>query len=180
MFNVNDYDILRNHQCSLQETSKDTSKAKVQYMTTCTKKVVDFDAVKTEFLNSLNETEECAKSVDAFVIDDYNYFIEFKNGDARKEKNDIINKAKDSMLIMNCILNRQINKSRLNDIFILVYNEKEVTINPKELRAGALAKKANKQFTLFGLGQMKGFCYKDVKTLTKDMFEEEVVKALGW
>ena len=85
MLNVNDYDILRNHQCSLQETSKDTSKAKVQYMTTCTKKVVDFDAVKTEFLNSLNETEECAKSVDAFVIDDYNYFIEFKNGDARKE-----------------------------------------------------------------------------------------------
>ena len=180
MLNVNDYDILRNHQCSLQETSKDTSKEKVQYMTTCTKKVVDFDAVKTEFLNSLNETEECAKSVDAFVIDDYNYFIEFKNGDASREGHEIINKAKDSMLIMNCILKRQINKSRLSDIFILVYNENKVTINSKDLRAGALAKKANKRYALFGLENIKGFCFKDVQTLTKDMFEEEIAKALDW
>lgn len=180
MININDYDILQNKQCSLQETSKDSSNGVVKYMTLCTKKVIDFDAVKTAFLNQLGESEERASSVDALVIDDLNYLIEFKNGNARAEQHNVLNKAKDSLFILNSILGRQIDSSRESDVFVLVYNKNVVQLTPQELRAGALCKKANKRYTLFGLDKMKGFCFKDVLTLNQDQFVDEIVDELNW
>ena len=100
------YKILREHQCSLQETSKDTSQEPFQFMTTCRKKVVDFDAVKTEFLNQMRMSEESASSVDALVRDEYNYLIDVRNGSAREEMHKILHKAKDSQLNVKYITNR--------------------------------------------------------------------------
>jgi len=95
---INDYKILRDNQCSLQETSKDTSEMeskgsdKVRYLTFCKKHVVDFDKVKTAFMKSLGISENMieVKSVDALVLEDKFFFIEFKNGNARKEKTDVL------------------------------------------------------------------------------------------
>ena len=177
---INDFKILRNHQCSLQETSKDTAQTSIQFMTLCTKKVVNFDAVKTEFLNQLGESEEKAKSVDAFVMEEKNYLIEFKNGDAREQRQKIRNKATDSLMILNSIFDRQINDSRLSDIFVLVYNKNNVTLTEKEQIAAAKAKKGKRVFVLFGLEKLKGFCFLEVLTLNQEQFKEQIVDALGW
>ncbi len=174
------YKILREHQCSLQETSKDTSQEPFQFMTTCRKKVVDFDAVKTEFLNQMRMSEESASSVDALVIDEYNYLIEFKNGNAREEQHKILNKAKDSLLILNDITNRQIKDSRRSDFFVLVYNKKKVELTEKEKRADRLREKGHSSFALFGFGKMRGFCFQDVMTLDQESFQEEIVAKLKW
>jgi len=176
---VSDYRLLRNHQCSLQETSKDTSQEPNQFMTTCTKTVVDFDSVKTAFLGEFGQPDEKARSVDALVIDEnIKYLIEFKNGDFKQRE--IFDKAKDSILILNSILNRQIDDSRQSDVFILVYNQDKKNIDEKEKIAMGKAKKAKQLYTLFGLGKLEGFCFSKVFTLNKQQFEELIVEENGW
>lgn len=179
---VNDYKILRDNQCSLQETSKDTATetGKICYMTLCRKTVVDFDRVKDVFLNCLGESNEKAKSVDALVMDNKIYLIEFKNGDARAEKHNIILKAKDSIAILNSIISQQIEFTRGNCIFILVYNKDKVKLSSKEMIAKKLAIKGKNDYTLFDLNKMQGFNFERVLTLDQEQFEDMIVDELGW
>ena len=181
MISINDFDIFKNNQCSLQETSKDTSGEKPQYMTTCTKRVVNFDNVKTKLLNSFGESEEHAKSVDALVIDkDIIYFIEFKNGDVKLEKRFIPIKARDSILIFNHITNNSIKFNREKCIFILVYNEDKNTFDTKTQIALARADRSNVNYDIYDLAGMKGFCYKDVLTLNKKQFDDQIISGNSW
>ncbi len=64
---LDDFQIFKRNKnkASFQETSKDTSKEKVVYMSDSNRKVINFDAVKAEYLNSNYMSEEHAKSVDA-------------------------------------------------------------------------------------------------------------------
>jgi len=149
-------------------------------MTLCRKTVVDFDRVKDVFLNGLGETNEKAKSVDALVIDNKIYLIEFKNGNARTEKQNIVLKAKDSITILNSILNQQVEFSRKNCIFILVYNKEKIELSSKEEIAKRLAIKGKSDYTLFDLNKMQGFNFERVLTLDQEQFEDMIVDELGW
>ena len=176
--NIDDYDILRNNLSTLKDTSIDDSGDFPQFMTDCMKEVVNFDRVKRTYMNDLGHTEDLAGSVDSLVVDKYNYLIEFKNGDIRKDKPKIVSKVKDSLLILNDILDRQISESRKTDVFILVYNRDKMGY--KNQLAKCKAEKAGESFSVEGLNKMKDFCFADVLTLDKDEFKEQIVERMGW
>lgn len=179
--NILDSKLFKDNQCSLQETSKDESGDKICYMTSCTKKVVNFDCVKTEFLNHLGESEERAKSVDAVVSEgDYLFFIEFKNGDMNGLRKEILLKARDSILIFNSIFNCSVDLTRQICKFVLVYNEDKNSCDSKTEISLAKAKKANVNFDRFNLADMKGFCFNDVLTFDRKQFKEEIINEYNW
>ena len=159
--------------CSLHETSKDTSKVNVEYMTRCQGKVINFDVVKTNYCNSIGLSETFAKSVDAIANGKGGkiYFIEFKNGGFSSPE--ILKKVYDSMLIFNSLTGKQINFCRENIIFVLVYNEKEKMINPRDKIAYHRARHGKSNFLPFGLSGMLGFAFLDVEIIEKSKFEED-------
>lgn len=86
---------------TLKDTSKDTSDLNnIKYMTDSCIEVVNFDTVKTVYLNDIGLSEECASSVDALIEqENVVYFIEFKNGKLKSSvKRDIKDKVRDSLL----------------------------------------------------------------------------------
>lgn len=175
---INDYKQLKQYQCTMQETSKDTSKNPVQFMTLCSYKVVNFDRVKTNYLNELGLSEENAHSVDAlWENNDEIYMIEFKNG--KIENRNIEQKARDSVLIFNSITKQQIDYTRKYMSFILVYNEKENNIGFRERKALAIAEKGKVDYTMWGLGKLRGFCYHRVYAMDRERFEEFLEKHKG-
>lgn len=178
MISINECKDFRDNQCSLQETSKNDAGG--NYMTMCRKKVVNFDKVKRCVMNQFRESEDLAHSVDALVVDTKNYFIEFKDGDAKKEQHEVHLKARDSVLIANYLLNRQIDESRKSDVFVLVYNSEKVKFDYKEILAWKKAQKGRQRFCPFELWKLKGFIFSDVIVVNKEEFEDEFVKALGW
>ena len=178
---LDDFKIFKraDNKTSLQETSKDTSKGKTAYMSNSNRKVINFDAVKTEYLNSHYMSEEHAKSVDAlFQIpkpeekDDGIYMVEFKNGDFFNSE--IATKVHDSLLIFQSITNTQIEYARENLRFILVYNEEAKRVNSRNKKALVLAEKGRTDYTLFGLEKLRGFCFKEVHAYNRDMFRDKV------
>ena len=78
---IEDYPEFGACQKSLAECSKDS--ANDVMMVEDDRKVVDFDAVKTAYLNAIGLSENCAKSVDAMFCDTKGmlHFVEFKNGE---------------------------------------------------------------------------------------------------
>ncbi len=182
--NIYDYDLFKKKdvKSSLQETSKDSSDGTVEYMTLCRKRVVNFDLVKRRYLNERYMSEEKAHSIDALCqirddSDDGIYFIEFKNGKVKSK--DIGYKVRDSLLIFQDITNTQLDYSRNNIRFILVYNKDCNIRNPREQRAMSLARKGKQDYTEFGLSNLREFCFKDVKAYCKEEFEELFVKRLS-
>lgn len=175
---VDEYEILRNNLSTLKETSIDNSGDQPEYMTDCIKEVVNFDKMKRSYMNALGKSEDLASSVDSFLIENNNYLIEFKNGDIRKDKPQIVSKVKDSLLILNDILKRQISESRKTDIFVLVYNKDKM--GHKNMLAKCKAEKAKERFSIAGLEKMKDFCFLDVLTLDKREFQKQIVEKLGW
>lgn len=164
-----DYQLLKDHISNLKETSKDTSDAtNIQYMTTSTLPAIDFDAVKTAYLNFLGLSEEHAKSIDALALcDSPLVFIEFKNGNMQHEKGAVKNKIRDSLLILCDIICKSIGFTRENMEFILVYNE------AKNSRVGIgkyLTNLEGKSSILFGLEKYEKIYFKHVYTYTEDEF----------
>lgn len=98
-------------------------------MTDLQNKVIDFDRVKEEYLKRMEKgPSETPYSNDAlFKIEDTWYFIEFKNGTINlKENVKIFNKIYDSMLIFLETVNKHIDYSRNNIIYVLVFNEESI------------------------------------------------------
>lgn len=95
-------------------------------MSSLEKQVINFDKVKLCYLKKLGKGPcKMPLSNDAlFQIDDTWYFVEFKNGVIDKEKNiEIVNKIYNSLLIFLEIINKHIDYSRNNIVYILVFNE---------------------------------------------------------
>ena len=71
-------------------------------------------------------------------------------------------------------MGKQLEYSRDNLRLLLVYN---ASCNPMDYRtktALARAKRGLCDYTHFGLGNLREFCFKDVKTYTEEEFEEFV------
>lgn len=179
---LDDYDLLRSKdvKTSLQETSKDTSDGNIRYMTLCNKRVINFDLVKRKYLNSLGLSEEKAKSVDALCQVDSNdgvlYMIEFKNG--KVESRDIELKTRDSLLIFQSIIKEQLEFIRENVHFILVYNKDNNPLDIRTEKAMHMAKMGRTDYTAFGLANLREYCFKSVKALNAEEFEEEFISKL--
>lgn len=109
---------------TLRETSRDGSKH--EEMSFLEKQVINFDKVKSYYLSRLDKGPcKMPLSNDAlFQIGDTWYFVEFKNGVIDIEENiGIVNKIYNSLFIFLEIINKHIDYSRNNIVYILVFNE---------------------------------------------------------
>ena len=188
MINLSDYPIFKNNWDTLKETSKDKrDKYQITYMTELEIHVINFDKVKTEYLNGLGKSEEAAKSVDAIGATDgpdgHITLIEFKNG--KVEPRDVKTKIKDSLLIILDKCNKTISFSRENFDFILVYNEDPKTgdniakvedDHSKRYIRQHVFRKAGEFEIKFGLGLYEGVYVRKIYTLTKDEFHNFLLK----
>lgn len=166
------------------ESSKDDSdSADTKYMTNSNMEVVHFDLVKRCYVNELGLSEDTATSVDAIVgFKDCISFIEFKNG--KVNNRNIKDKARDSLLMFLDITGKNITYSRKEVELIVVYNiEKNPLPNqfkkgklqetPSRIKIGEhIAAKAGETFILFDLERYKKLYFKEVRTYSREMFEE--------
>lgn len=190
MIEVNDYDIFRCNITSMKKASKDD--ANNEYMTECQKPVINFDKVVKNYCKGIHVS--IVGSNDVLVIhEDGNTatFIEFKNGRINDtgSRNEILKKIYDSLLIFSDITNKNISETRKYMNYILVYNEAKNcdAANPKtEYRECESRDEIDKillgygkeTHIKYGLEFLKGYCFKNVNTYTKNEFEELFVKNL--
>lgn len=176
MIDIESYDILSSNCATLQDLSGDTSGSQVLYMTTSSIKAISFDDVKTKYTGHLSLSNNLASSVDALaVIGNQDVFIEFKNGKMCNEKQNVKNKVRDSLLILNDILKWTISDTRENLSFILVYNESK---NPcrhssasQQIISNHIMSQANTEEIKFGLDVFLTLYFKEVHTYTEAEFE---------
>jgi hypothetical protein len=164
---LDDYNVFKNNKKTLQHTSRDTSKTPVQFMTLDTRKVVDFDCVKTDiFSNDFGEKDSIARSADAlFSTEQGIYIVEFKNGSFTNLE--ISEKANNSIMLFNYVTSKQIDYTRKNISFVLVYNKDVKTLSWEDSIALHRAVCAKTGFKGFGTDKLKGFSYKDVYMIEK-------------
>lgn len=138
-------------------------------------RIIDFDRVKTNYLNNLGKSEECAASVDALGVDDQGiiYFIEFKNGII--DKNNIRDKVTESILIFHDITHTTCKDTRNNSEFILVYNPEKNQYRPQQKRAMNLARLGKTSCELNGLDRFSGVWVKNAYMMTARTFSEKMV-----
>lgn len=88
--------------------------------------VVSFDNVKKEFCKTFNKDETLMFSVDTILYNKRNnrvVMVEFKSGTLTNHvKRRIKSKLKDSILLLNHLLNKDLNYMQENMEFVLVYN----------------------------------------------------------
>lgn len=179
-YDLNEFRLFRDNHSSLQETSKDSSGDKPAFMTNAAHKVINFDDVKTQYLNELNMTEEKAASADALFCgkDDKIYFIEFKNGKLKYETHNIQKKLRDSIMMFCSITGEQIEFTRKNMRFILVYDgDKNPFDYVKQIAIGK-ARLAKTSTPLLEFNKIEGFCYERLYAFSKEEFNGKIVDKL--
>ena len=178
---ANKFEIFEKHKDTLMNLSFDSSRN--EPMTTSRLQAVNFGKVKTVYLKSLDLSGECAKSVDALLINSsQRVLIEFKNGQVRA--NEIKTKIRDSLLIFSDIVGETISSIRNSTDFILVFNPENNKI-PTQNKSGHdiqdspnrnatidyIFNKAEKELVRFDLQKIENFCFESVHTYTKQEFE---------
>lgn len=178
MFDVTEYEVFNSRKSTLKNLSKDDSNLNdVVYMTESSLEAIDFDKVKTAYINCLGLSEEKAKSFDALAfMGDGGVFIEFKNGNMKNEKQSVKIKIRDSLLIFCDIVKCHISDTRENFSFILVYNkEKNSNSHDSTSRTAIsnhLMNQANMEIVRFGLEKFQDLYFKEVHTYNEEEFEE--------
>jgi len=162
-----------NHLSTWKRCSYD--KANDIYMLENEERTINFDEVKTRYLNHLGKSEECASSVDALGEDGngFVYLVEFKNGQISKEE--IRKKVTDSLLIYGDVTNSGIRKTRENVVFILVYNPEEINLSPVEERAIHLARLGKTGCPKYDLDKLQSFCVSNAYMMTAKYFEKKMI-----
>lgn len=173
-----DYHDIKTHKKSLRDCSYDS--AHNESMSQSDLVVIDFDAVKTSYLSQMGYSEEKAHSVDslAYKKDGSACFIEFKNGDVKKEKTKINLKIRDSVLMLCDICRCRVSDTRKDVEFVLVYNEEHAGLTYQDKRALHSAIVANRSCPLLELDKAEGFLVKKVLVMNKEEFDEKLAKEL--
>lgn len=171
MFDLDSIEIFKQHLSSLKQTSYD--EVNKEYMTEDERSVVDFDSVKEAYLTSLGCQSERISSVDALMQNSAKViFVEFKNGVMKKEKPKVSSKIKDSLLIFGGLTHSDINYSRENMEFVLVYNEAKNPRSSIDNIRKHFVHCAKDEDIRFGLSDYKKVYFQDVHTYTEQEFEE--------
>ncbi len=162
---------------SLRETSYDS--AHDEFMTDSSIAVINFDHVKTCYMNKYNHSEEDAKSVDALArgIDDMLYMIEFKNGKCKAEAADIRLKIKDSLLILCDICKRRLNDAREEIIFVLVINSSRAELTQNDICSIIYGNKSSAS-SFCGLDKIAGVFVKKVLIYDRDELKIKLLPKL--
>lgn len=179
MIELKAYEIFKDSVATLKEVSLDTEHG--ESMINDTVDVINFDRVKRKYTNQLGHSENDASSVDALAYnEDTLFFIEFKNGQVKN--NDIKNKIKDSLLIFNDIVQKNISYTRKCAELIIVYNlesnpmphqyEKQNSSDSSLIGISKyVAKLAGKEFIRFNTERYQSLYFKAVHTYTVSEFK---------
>ncbi len=151
-------------------------------------KVIDFDEITKEIADKYRNKRPMA-SCDALYFKDKNhiYLIEFKN--ARRSyigKNFFLQKAYDSALTVNYAFLQSLSLEQIRErlYLIIVFNDDSVkekeqnSENFRKIKKTFESLAGYKNRVLFGLDIYKGILYKDVLTIDKDFFMEQVYKEI--
>ncbi len=184
MIKIDDYDILCDNKMTLKELSKDDSdNENIEYVTDSMLVATNFDLVKRLYTNSLGLSEEVVSSADALVeTNDSIALIEFKNGTVVNRE--IKDKARDSLLILCDIIEKEISYTRKYLDFVLVYNESKNPL-PNQYTKGVVRdsssrlniskyflQKGKEEIVLYDLNRYKGIYFREIHTYTQEEFEE--------
>ena len=175
MTDLSAHAILARNKTSLKETSCNDQSPNNPYMTNSSLEVINFDAVKTEYVDSLH-LSEVPKSNDALLQkkDGSLVFVEFKGGQLNQRLlYDLRKKIYDSILILGDILGETISHTRMNLDYVLVHSDKAFGTPPSlDYIVKSVAENANEKHIKGGLNAFKSYCFREVATLTTDEFEE--------
>lgn len=178
MTSIKDCGILSHNQTQLKFCSLDKSRS--EFMTDMEIMAVNFDNVKTEYLNNIGFPEEKCKSVDAVLEANTKtkgtmvFLIEFKNG--RINETEIGLKARDSLLLICDIMDTTIEETRKCFIFVLVYNQDSVRFDVRDKKAIAMSKKEGMPCPFYNLGKMEGVYFRNTLLVEKNDFEKWINK----
>lgn len=165
------------------DSFQDASDSMIDYQDS----VINFDKVKINYCESYGSSDKASQSVDVLILNkqDKIVFIEFKNGkiNNRDKKSRLKSKLRDSILIFNDVNKLELDFSRNNVEYILVYNQAENRSSVSEQNGAEItdslrdiqqsfAKKAGEEFVYFGLDVLKQVFNLDVHTYTKTEFDE--------
>ena len=197
MVDLNQITIFKDHVDTLQKTSLNDDQN--IYMTASQKSVVNFDAVKTKYAKQLSLSDWPA-SIDALIQVGQNvYFIEFKDGNLKKEVYALRRKIYESLLLYCDITKEQISDTRTYMTYILVYNKavnnsctentdatnNSVSLDSDEVQdtpsldklmveMGALSNQPNTE--TFGLrAAFKGLYFREVLVYDKEEFSDTLL-----
>lgn len=180
--------ILKDCMSSVSKTSKDGESSLVDDDFS----IVNFDSVTESYCKRVNRRMDLPRSADALYYDrETLYLIEFKNGSLTKglgkrlnskldeelginlgQRDALVEKCKDSVLICSDLWGERTRWFREHCVYVLVYNEDKNQPTSKRI-SDSIRKKAR-----FGLsGKLKGFCVKDVLTLTESEFSRTLLSA---
>ncbi len=181
-------DLFKDLRCPLRETSKGIQDETEFYMTESLLEVINFDAAKDRYIQSLS-MPKMPKSNDALYIsnDGEIYFIEFKTGNLRSEIQAVQIKILDKLLLFTDMINQGISYTRQHISYILVYNEADNLLSDKEINEIQVSpsreriksyfiRKANDHFIRFSLKRLKKMYLKDIFTVTEAEFEDNFIK----
>lgn len=168
---LNSVGLFRDNHDSLHNLSYDS--AHNEYMTDSERQAISFDQVKRKYCNGFNMSEEKSESVDAvFESSDGIVFVEFKNGDARREKQRLRDKGNESIMIFCDLMDTTISDTRQYIDYIVVYNEGRTTITPQDRIRCARQKQSHLPDALFDLGKHEGLCFRHIQTMDRKQFNE--------
>ena len=174
-----DYHEIKTHRGLLDECSYDSEHD--EKMCASDLQVINFDNVKTAYLNDRGFSEEKAKSVDVIACGEENtvYLVEFKNGNIKHEKENIPIKIRDSVLIICDICKCSITDTRKDIVFVLVYNEERSNLSWETKRMIGMSVLSGKPIHYLGLDKAEGFIVKRALMLTAKQFEERILPKLS-
>ncbi|MDY6306864.1 MAG: hypothetical protein SPL71_02185 [Oribacterium sp.] len=176
-------ELFRKHQSTLKDTSYND--AGTEHMTDSSLPVIDFDAVKSEYIRPYH-CSPVPKSNDALLHygDEY-LFIEFKDGNMKNEIHGVRRKIFESLLLFCDITDTTISFSRKHVSYMLVYNQErskqyiQKILSADEVQDSpaigslirALGKEAKKNVDYFGLRrQFKDIYFKEVYSCERSEF----------
>ena len=192
---IKDIEIIKESMSNLRKTSKDNNNK--EFLTESKLECCNFDRLTKKYMKKINSRGKTKnylpKSVDALLLLDKEgteefIFIEFKNLAVEDEIYNVINKAKDSMMIFADISELKIDTIRRKSTFILVYRfeknieiEKDDYIKSQEKKEPSkkkirkkIYKKAGEQIVSFNIKQFLEIYYDNIYTLDENEFSEYI------
>lgn len=192
LVNLVNHKIFLSNIATLKSVSQDKHDLKTapEFMTESMCQVIDFDAVKEEYIKKLRLAETPSSNDALFICENGRLvFIEFKNGYMDKKKQfEVQKKIYDSILIFSDITDMGISFTRDQMDYILVYNEIKNSVPPVNLKTHVRDSKSRDQiakefscfghrpYIKFGLEIFKNYCFNSVHTYTEKEFNEHFIK----
>lgn len=170
-------EILKRHICTLRKASYDDKNQ--EYMCDSGMKVINFDKIPNEYARGRG-WRGVPSSNDALYISAENkwYFVEFKNGEVKKEQ--IYRKLYDSLIMLiECGIIPDFEFLRENVYYILVYNsnknEKIPESTERDMNYSYIFQRAEQENRLFGIEKFEKYLFNETHTYTKELFEKDFI-----